>query len=111
MYNFSVSANKYGNELFQEQEVVDKTFAGDQFRTLEARTSVIFADYDNIAVFYTCFESKHFIMPMVNMFFYVFVRNPNFDSLRMLREAVVSLKKLGIDMNQYDDLYDPRICL
>lgn len=103
--------SKYRNELFQDQEVVDKTFAGDQMRTIEARTSVIYADYQNIIVFFTCFESRHYIMPMVNVFFHVFVRDPAFDSLGRLRQALGPLQKLGVNLNEFGDLYDLRGCV
>lgn len=106
------SNSEASNDLYQDQETEDRTFAGIQRRTVETRTSVIYTDYENIAVLYTCFESRQYIMPMMNVFYNVIVRNATFDSLRNFRKALNELQQLRIDFNELlNEIYNLNNCI
>lgn len=111
-YSTTNSNSEASNDLYQDQETEDRTFAGIQRRTVETRTSVIYTDYENIAVLYTCFESRQYIMPMMNVFYNVIVRNATFDSLRHFRKALNELQQLRIDLNELlNEIYNLNNCI
>ena len=79
--------------------VTDKSILGDSLRIVKAQSSVIFTDYENIAVFYTCYNTNNYYIPVANTIVDVVVRTRRFDSLTLFATAVAPLIRLGSDLN------------
>ena len=92
----SSSIIQFGNGFFQAP--------------VQSTSSILYTDYSNIAVFYTCIQTVNFIFPVENKFFYVWVRSRNFDSFTLFKSVLFPLMTLGIDLNDMQFVYNGATC-
>lgn len=103
------SNGKPGDFVF-EQEVEDKWLFGVNRRKADVRLSLIYTDYDNIAVYYECYETKVNFVSRIDQRGYIDVRKRTFDSLSQYLGAVARLKQLGIDPDHMRFIYNGPNC-
>lgn len=108
-FSYETKSDEPG-ELFTDTEVEDETFFGTRKRQVEAQTSLVYTDYDNIALFYTCLETRKYWMPQAHASFSIAVRKRTFDSLSLFGNAAGALKKLGVSLNDIDFVYNGDSC-
>lgn len=106
---YEIDVNKPGDAI-SEQEVEDKWIFGVDRRKIEIRLSTIYTDYENIAVFYQCYETKINFVSQVNQKGFILVRSRAFDSLSQFVAAVTRLQDLGINIDRLKFIYNGPNC-
>lgn len=76
----------------------DVTSVGPVSKKIIARAAVVYMD-NNLAVFFTCYETLFGIYTVSNKNFYVVSRDRSFDSLRNFSVVLGPLTKLSVDLN------------
>lgn len=98
------------DELFFKTTVEDESLLGPEKREITASVAVIYTDYDNIAVFYSCYESKSFLWTKNHVIFNIVTRNRDFNSLKLLGQAAAALKELDVDLDDISYSYNGKTC-
>lgn len=102
--------SKEPGDLFYDDEAEDETIFGKHKRPVEVKLSPIYTDYDNIIVFYSCFDTwKHF-KTTKNEAVFGFTRKRGFDSLDTFKKAMGPLIQLGVDLNTFRFTYNGKNC-
>lgn len=102
--------NETPGDVVSKMDVEDKWLFGVDRRKADVRISTIFTDYDNIAVFYQCYETKVNFVSQINQKGFIVVRKRTFDSLSQYVGAVARLKRLGIDPDDIRFIYNGPNC-
>lgn len=98
--SFETDPKKPG-ELYYELPVKDDTILGSKSRTIRVSYTVVYTDYENIAVFYSCYETKWSLYTINHPHFLVVARNKDFDNLDDFAKATQSINDLGISYNDF----------
>lgn len=75
-----------------------------------AKGSIVYTDYNNVAVFFSCKLISDKLFPMADRRFFISVRNRTFDSLSQFGQAASALTQLGADLNDLRFFYQGPNC-
>ena len=78
---------------------VKNIFGKSEKRLLDVDSYVLYTDYTNIELRYSCTEIENFWESDVDSYFYINVRNRSFDSYKQILPLVGIVRELGFDLN------------
>ncbi len=76
------------------------TLQGREKQTVKSESAILYTDYENVQLRYTCINVDHFLFGTTQVNYYISVRDPKFDSFNKLLPLFNKLASLGVDMNE-----------
>jgi hypothetical protein len=76
------------------------TLQGLEKQRVRSESALLYTDYDNVQLRYTCTNVDHFLFGTTQVNYYISVRDPKFDSFGKLLPLFLKLASLGVDMNE-----------
>ena len=98
------------HDLFYNVTAKDRSVFGDEEREIRVKFSPIYTDYDNIMIFYQCFNEKSNLIVHKNEEYYILVRERTFDSFSVFQRALAILDNYDVDFNEMQFIYNGPIC-
>lgn len=113
----SRSLRSNGSQLnFMVLYKTDSQQPGDLFytkefeRNVQVKRSPIYTDYDNIVVFYECWERKIDSIVIKDYQVFMLTKTREFDSFTQFEAAIKAVHRLGIDFNRLRFLHNKNDC-
>lgn len=106
---YDIDPNDQGSFIFN-QTIRDRSIFGDEDRDIKVRMSTIYTDYENIAVFYQCWNERNNLIVNKVDEVYILSKTRKFDSLTVFARALGSLQNLDIDFNRLKFVYNGPNC-
>jgi hypothetical protein len=98
-YYYNTGTNVPFN-IFYSDQPKDYRFIGE---------SIVYTDYDNIAVFFSCMPRKEGLLTIAQRKFYISVRERSFNNATQLLTVLEVLAKFDVDLNDIHVFYQDSI--